>query len=123
VDTALGVLISIFVGICVVGMIISELRKTARAKKARQQWRSRLISKYGDEGIADDILSGLIRQGMSLDMVIEAWGQPAAVDRKVYRTKVRETLKYGPQARRTFANKVHLEDGIVVGWEGRNGSL
>ena len=52
-------------------------------------------------------------------MVIDSWGRPDAVDRKVYKTKIREVWKYGPGPRRSYANKVTFENGIVVGWENR----
>jgi hypothetical protein len=90
----------------------------SEARKKRKR-REGLLAKYGDPSIVDDIIGGLIRQGMSTEMVLDTWGKPAAVDTKVYRTKVKEVLKYNPGPRRSFANRVTLEDGVVVGWENR----
>lgn len=54
---------------------------------------------------------------MPEDQLIDSWGRPRARDRKVYRTKVRETFKYNQDDRNRFRSRVHVENGIVIGWE------
>jgi hypothetical protein len=95
-------------------------KEAARRKAAEEERRVHLVQrKYSGSPYASDIAAGLVRQGMTYGMVLDAWGQPASVDRKVLKTKTKEVLKYNPGPRRTFGNKVFLEDGIVVGWESR----
>jgi hypothetical protein len=92
----------------------AEREKKAEEDRLRREMIERV---YALSPYKLDILNGTIRQGMTANMVIAAWGQPAAVDRKVLKTKTKEILKYGPGPGRSFANKVIVEDGIVVGWE------
>jgi len=99
--------------------ILSSRAKRERLAREREVRQNMLLAKYGDTQIVNDILNGSIRQGMTMDMVLEAWGKPAAIDHKVYRTKTKDVLKYGPGPRRSFASRVTVEDGIVVGWEQR----
>lgn len=100
------------------GAVQNSADKREKIRREAER-RESAYRKYHGMPFVDDILDGLIRQGMTSDMVVDAWGHPDAVDRKVYKTKVKETWKYGPGPRRTFANKVVLENGIVVGWESR----
>jgi hypothetical protein len=100
------------------GAIQSSEDKRKKAEREAER-RAAAERKYNGTPYVEDILNGLIRQGMTGEMVVDAWGHPEAVDRKVYKTKVKETWKYGPGPRRTFANKVVLENDIVVGWESR----
>jgi hypothetical protein len=96
--------------------VISRRGKAKRLAEERRQRREALFSKYGNDQVVQDIIDGVVRQGMTLGMVLDSWGNPAAVDEKVYRTKTKQILKYHPGPRRTFASRVTVEDGIVVGW-------
>lgn len=114
-----GVILFIILGIVLWGAISSHIQKR-REEEERARRKAYLLDKYGnDSSVVEDIANGLIRQGMTYEMVIDAWGAPAAVDKKVYRTKIKETLKYGPGPRRSFSNRVVIENGVVVGWEQR----
>lgn len=93
-----------------------ERQRREREEAERQ---AMVMKKYAGSPYAEDILRGLVRQGMTPEMVLDSWGSPAAVDRKVYKTKVKEVWKYGPGPRRTFSNRVTIEDGVVVGFESR----
>jgi len=42
---------------------------------------------YHDSEIVDGLMSGIVWQGMTTDMLIEAWGEPIDIDVKVYKTK------------------------------------
>lgn len=94
----------------------AEQSRKAEAERLRREM---IEQAYANSPYKLDILNGSIRQGMTANMVVSAWGPPAAIDRKVLKTKTKEILKYGPGPGRSFANKVTIEDGIVVGWEQR----
>lgn len=97
--------------------------KKARAvAEQKEQRRNSLLKKYEDNAIVDDILDGLIWQGMTSEMVIDSWGEPAAIDERIYRTKIARTYKYGPGSRHSFQSRVMLEDGFVIGWRQKNGT-
>ncbi|WP_376742378.1 hypothetical protein [Ensifer canadensis] len=105
-----------------IGIVWGLAQSSAEQQKKGEQEAQRkeaVRRKYEGSLYFNDLLSGLIRQGMTGDMVVDSWGRPDAVDRKVFKTKVKEVWKYGPGPRRSFANKVTFENGIVVGWETR----
>lgn len=95
--------------------------KRAEQRKAEElrQRREYLMRKYGDAEIVEDIINGVIRQGMTYEMVIDSWGKPADVDERVFKTKTSHTFKYHQTGRNQFASRVKLENGIVVGWKQR----
>ena len=76
-----------------------------------------LMRLYGDAEMVATILSGEIAQGMSAEMVIDAWGQPADMDEKVMKTKTKREMKYDQTGKNRFGTRVYLENGAVVGWE------
>jgi len=69
--------------------------------------------------IVEDVMSGIIRQGMTAEMVVDSWGSPEAVDEKIYETKTANTYRHHQAGRNQFASRVMLEDGGVVGWKRR----
>lgn len=86
----------------------------AMAKNSRY---ARLLTKYGDEKLVDALLTQTIWQGMTAEQLRDSWGEPAAVEQKVMKTKVREVFKYKPLGRNRFRDKVTLEDGVITGWD------
>ena len=54
---------------------------------------------------------------MTEGMLIDSWGRPEETDGKNSKTKIKKTLKYGRTGKNRFANRVTVEDGLVVGWE------
>jgi hypothetical protein len=81
--------------------------------------RDYLISKYGDENVVRKILEKKIWQGMSREQLIDSWGEPADIDEKIYKTKVKYTYKYAQSGRNRFRQRVFVEDNIVVGWDSK----
>lgn len=102
----------------VFGYFINK-REEARKAEERRMRREHLMRKYGDAGIVNDILAGTIRQGMTVEQVIDSWGQPAAIDERVFKTKTSRTFKYGQTGRNQFRERVTIENGVVVGWKQR----
>lgn len=79
--------------------------------------RERLMAKYGDARIVEDIMNAKVWQGMSEEQLIDSWGPPAAKDHKIFKTKTSETFKYNMTGKNRFRERVKLENGFVVGWE------
>jgi hypothetical protein len=88
-----------------------------RQEEAYRQRRESLISKYGTEQIADDIMAHRIWQGMTAEQLADSWGRPEDVDQKVYKQKTSETWKYGRIGKNRYRQRVFTENGVVVGWQ------
>jgi hypothetical protein len=84
---------------------------------ARNSRYARLMAKYGDEKLVHAIVTQTIWQGMTVDQLKDSWGEPASVEQKVMKTKVREVFKYKPVGKNRFRDKVTLEDGVITGWD------
>jgi hypothetical protein len=84
---------------------------------ALQQRRRHLIERYGDAEIAHRIMRGMYWQGQTAEQLREALGEPADIDQKAMKTKVKEIWKYRPTGKRRYGLKITLDDGVVVGWD------
>lgn len=99
----------------VVLLIIGAVAVTKLHEQAR---RRKLLEKYsGDEQVVDRIMRQMMWQGMSSDQLRDSLGAPAAIDRRIFKTKVAETYKYQQSGRNRFRCRVKLENDVVVGWE------
>lgn len=87
------------------------------ARWALIQRRKHLIERYGNPEIADRIMKAQIWRGQTAEQLRESLGKPADIDQTVLKTKTKEVWKYQPTGRRSYAVKVTLDDGVVVGWE------
>lgn len=76
-----------------------------------------LARRFGDESFVDAIMEGEIEQGMTREMVIAAWGQPADEDERVLKTKSKLEMKYDHRGGNRYGTRVYLENGEVVGWD------
>lgn len=83
-------------------------------KKAR---RALLMRRYDDEQMVSVIMEGRIARGMTAEMVIDVWGDPADMDETVLKTKTKREMKYDQKGKNRFGTRVYLENGVVVGWE------
>jgi hypothetical protein len=79
--------------------------------------RRSLMARYDHAEFVASILDGRIMRGMSMDMVIDVWGEPADLDEVALKTKTKTEIKYDQKGKNRFGTRVYLEDGIVVGWE------
>jgi hypothetical protein len=87
-------------------------------KKRRLQARhAELMRKYNDDQIVTAIMSGSIWQGMSQEQLVDSRGQPDDRDQTVYKTKTKQTWKYGQTGKNRFRERIYVENGIVVGWK------
>lgn len=88
-------------------------QQVAQAQQARFE---QLSQRFGPEAAAA-ILQGRYWQGCTIEMVVEALGQPVDVKERVFKTKTKTTYCYQQIAKNRFALKIHFENGIVVGWD------
>jgi hypothetical protein len=97
----------------------AEAEAEAEEEAARQARREgKLVDRFGAD-VAARVLRGEVWQGQTAEMLREALGEPAALDERVMKKKTRHVYKYGPQGGKRYALRVTLDDGVVVGWEGR----
>ena len=83
---------------------------------AKAERRTLIIGRYGED-VGEKILRGKFWQGMSTDQLVDSIGKPVAVDKKVLKTKTRETWQYSLQGGKRVALRIQVENGEVVGWE------
>lgn len=100
---------AITIGACVLWFAIKVLSNRYR------RWR--LMRRYGDVDMVETMMNGQIARGMTLDMILDVWGQPADMDEIVMKTKTKRELKYDQKGKNRFGTRVYLENGVVVGWE------
>mgnify|MGYP006910072442 FL=1 len=74
-----------------------------------------LCAKYGPDD-ARLIWEHGLRKGCSVEVLVEAHGQPHAIDEKVLKTKTKLTYKYRPMGANRYGLRVLVENGRVVGW-------
>jgi 16S rRNA C1402 N4-methylase RsmH len=99
---------------------IRHRQQLAAAQKLYEQQREaewqRLVGKYGEE-IAARIAARNVWQGMTVEQLIESWGSPADIAREIVKARKKETWKYVQTGKNRFANRIYLENGIVIGWK------
>jgi NO-binding membrane sensor protein with MHYT domain len=98
----------------IVAVAVLAFVAVAMTKRSRY---SRLMQKYADEKLVDALISKTIWQGMTAEQLRDSWGEPASIEEKVMKTKIKQVFKYRPVAANRFRDKVTLEDGIIVGWD------
>lgn len=110
-------------GIGVIWIAIVALIGQRMQRHDKEEAKARLESIWN--GLAEDygaddatrIMRGEIRQDDPREYVEIAYGEPDEISERVMKTKTRHVLKYGRINARSFAFKVTIEDGYVVGWE------
>ena len=98
----------------IVAVAVLAFVGVAMAKRSRYV---RLMQKYADEKLVDALISKTIWQGMTAEQLRDSWGEPASIEEKVMKTKVKQVFKYRPVATNRYRDKVTLEDGVIVGWD------
>ena len=99
---------------------IRSRRRLAAAQKLIEKQRDaewqRLVRQYGEE-IAARIVAHKVWQGMTVEQLTKSWGSPHDIDCEIVKTRKKETWKYGQTGKNRFANRIYLENGIVIGWK------
>jgi hypothetical protein len=111
-----------FSGIFIIAMIVLLIvvlfvGKWMLGRGLRGLRRRSLMTRYDHPEFVASIMDGQIMRGMTMDMVVDVWGDPADLDEIALKTKTKTEMKYDQKGKNRFGTRVHLEDGIVVGWE------
>lgn len=85
----------------------SQFNKIARRQKIKEQ--------FGSESEAK-ILKRTFWVGQSSEELIASLGKPNTIDKKVYKSKVKEVWRYFPSKKNSSDLKITLENDSVVGW-------
>jgi hypothetical protein len=89
-------------------------------------WRGRVLTrrrleylraKYRDEDVVQQILRKAYWQGQTAEQLHDSLGSPADVDKKILKTKSKETWKYDRRGVNRFGLRIIVENGVVVGWD------
>lgn len=110
VETAGWVTPTVIAGLCVAVYFWHQHEK----KKQRLAY---LREKYSDEDLVQKIFGGYFWQGQSEEQLIDALGEPEAIDKKVLKTKKKEVWKYNHQGANRYNLRITLENNLVVGWD------
>lgn len=78
---------------------------------------SELMSKYNDQQVVAAITAGRVWQGMSHEQLVDSRGLPDDREQTVYKTKTKETWKYGRVGKNRFRERIYIENGTIVGWK------
>jgi hypothetical protein len=96
---------------------ITVLKRRHRKQELLAKY-TKLMSKYNDQQVVRAIMEEKVWQGMSQEQLIDSRGLPDDRDQVVYKTKIKETWKYGRTGRNRFAERIFIENGTIVGWKG-----
>ena len=77
-----------------------------------------LHARFGPEA-AEYIYDEKLFLGMTKEMLLEAWGEPADIVEENVRSKIKQTWKYNQVGVNRYEDRVSLEDDVVVGWKSR----
>ncbi len=102
---------------------LDRARRNRELAEQQQRFRERyngLMEKYHSAEIVEKIMRGEFWEGMTKDMLLDARGEPIDTDEQVFKSKVRETLKYGRMGRNRYGLRITLENDVVIGWRQSN---
>lgn len=84
----------------------------------KKKWkRERLMKKYNNAELVDQLMQGMFWQGQSKEQLIDSIGHPLDIDQKVLKTKTKETWKYNSTGKNRYGLRIILENGLVIGWD------
>jgi hypothetical protein len=109
--TIIIIIIGSFISLKILGAIIRKAKRNSRRKF--------LLQKYRDEYIAEKILDGYIWQGQTSEQLFDSRGNPDNIERKVLKSKTKETWKYHQVRKGQFRTRIFLENDEVIGWENK----
>ena len=106
-----------FAVIAVVLWIAAIVLMRFRKKQQLLARYSELMAKYNDQQVVAAIIGGRVWQGMSHEQLIDSRGLPDDREQTVYKTKTKETWKYGRVGKNRFRERIYIENGMIVGWK------
>jgi ribosomal protein L21E len=97
--------------------VSAGLLRRRRQRLQREARFAELMAKYNDQQVVVAIMNGSVWQGMSQEQLVDSRGQPEDKDQIVYKTKTKQTWKYGRVGKNRFRERIYVENGTVVGWK------
>lgn len=100
---------------------IATLEEALKEAELRREaaWKANRLAEadpsWGSE-VAERLVAKELWVGETEEQVIFSFGNPAAVEESVLKTKTKRVFKYAPQSR-GFGLKIRFDDGKVVGWD------
>ncbi|QBQ55050.1 hypothetical protein [Nitrosococcus wardiae] len=108
--------VNIVVGIGVITGIVVWRRVVKRKRR-----REKLMNKYRDEELVEELMNGSFWKGQTYDQLIDSLGNPEEVEEKIeegiIKTKKKEIWKYDKHGGNRYGLSITLENGVVVGWD------
>lgn len=94
---------AIFLISCFVGIVFALwLLKWLFGRGVNALRRRALMARYDHPEFVASIMDGRIMRGMSMDMVIDVWGDPADLDEIALKTKTKTEMKYDQKGKKPF---------------------
>lgn len=100
---------------CIIFSLVMILSSLSEFLKKRYLW-----NKYHDQDVVEKIYKKQFWQGQTNEQLKDSIGPPSDVDRKVLKTKTKETWKYNEHQKGRYKYKFFLENDEVIGWEIRS---
>lgn len=107
----------ILIGVILLFLVIGAAVSSAKATKAKEERRQRLLAKYGDNEVGKRIADGIIWTGETAEQLRDSLGNPADIDQKVLKTKKEEIWKYAHKGGNRYGMRITVENDCVVGWD------
>jgi hypothetical protein len=98
--------------------LAAEARRREQGRLAEAARLARLSQRFGPEAAAR-LVSGEYWLGANAEMLVEALGQPAEIRERILKTKTKHTYCYSPIGKKRFALRIQLDNGVIVGWQGK----
>lgn len=102
------------IGAGVVVIVALVIFTKVASKKAR---RNELMKKYNNAQLVDAIMGRSFWQGQTKGQLVDSLGNPHDIDKKVMKTKTKETWKYNHLGGNRYGLRITIEDGEVIGWD------
>ncbi len=75
------------------------------------------MTKYGDADLVESLMSRRFWQGQTSEQLVDSLGEPSDLDRKVLKSKTKETWKYHEVRKNQFSLRIFVENDLVTGWD------
>ena len=88
----------------------------ANQQKEYEEYVQKLLNKYGNKRIVDNILNHEIWVGQTQEMLIDSLGNPEYIQKHQLKTKYKEIWNYNKIGKGRYGVSVILENEIVVAY-------
>jgi heme exporter protein D len=122
-STLIWIIVGVVTLLIIVLIAYLNHKKRLREKAEWEARKARILEAYGEE-IGNLILAKKIVEGMTEEMLFEAWGQPGKKEDSVLRGKAIILYFFGGSRNQRgnvkYAQRVTVENGLIIGWKDGN---